>query len=401
MKRIITNFFALALILLFSGSLHAHIGGYNIHGKIKGDVNGKRVYLKGHDKTIIDSAIIKNGSFNFKGTVDYPSLHTIIILNKDMPTESKKPAPQPLIPIFLDNSNVEVSGIIDSISNENEFYYNNDKYKYENVKVVGSASHATYLSFVNSFNIISKERMAVLNEYSAYLSLDKDSRDMYKGIAIVTKYDEASQRMNSNAIAFIKDHPENMVSVFVAKDKLVSFSLAEINDVLATLSPKTLQTPIGKSLIERANQIKASATGTKYIDFTLDDHKGKPVKLSDYLGKGKYVLLEFWASWCGPCRKEIPHLKNVYEKYHAAGFEIISVSMDDKKSNWLEAVNEENMSWLQVSDLQAFKGELSKKYNIRGIPTCFLIDPEGKIVTRNMRGPWMDKILIELYGNKF
>src|SRR5699024_299911 len=139
----------------------------------------------------------------------------------------------------------------------------------------------------------------------------------------------------------------------------------------------------------------------KFPNLTLKNPEGNTIKLSDYVGKGKYVLLNFWASWCGPCRADIPHLQEVYNLYHPEGFEIISISMDENKDDWLEALDEEQMKWLQISNLKGFEDSVSKLYNFRGIPTDILVGPEGYIITRNMRGSWMDKKLIELYGNKF
>lgn len=161
MKKQLANFVAMGLFLIVSTGMQTGSKEYTIQGKIRGNVDGKSVYLKRDDKTIVDSTIIKNGSFYFKGNVNYPSLHTITILKNDNPATSGKPLSQPIIPVFLENSAVKISGMIDSISVESEFYYTNDKYKYENINVKGSLSHDSYLRFINSFNAISKERMEI------------------------------------------------------------------------------------------------------------------------------------------------------------------------------------------------------------------------------------------------
>ena len=149
-----------------------------------------------------------------------------------------------------------------------------------------------------------------------------------------------------------------------------AYTVDEINALWASFSPEIRNSAAGKDLQEAVAKTVKTAVGSQYADFAFEDKDGKPVKLSDHVGKGKYVLLEFWASWCGPCRADIPHLKEVYDLYHPAGFEVISISMDDSKDKWLQAVEEEKMKWLQVSDLKAFQGELSKLYNFNGIPTC-------------------------------
>ena len=160
-------------------------------------------------------------------------------------------------------------------------------------------------------------------------------------------------------------------------------------------------TPKGREVLAKADTVKACAIGSPYIDLALQDVEGNPVKLSECIEPGKYTLVEFWASWCGPCRGEIPHLKKVYELYHAEGFNIVSISMDAKKTDWTKAIENEGMEWTQLSDLKAFEGPIHRLYNFDGIPYCVLVNPEGVIVHHNARGPELDNILIANYGNKF
>ncbi|MGS0524402.1 TlpA family protein disulfide reductase [Zobellia nedashkovskayae] len=213
--------------------------------------------------------------------------------------------------------------------------------------------------------------------------------------------DEVGLEIDNYVRRSILTNNSNEVGITIAENNLKRFSVTNIDEILNGFSEKMKSSIAWKDLKVYSEKVKQSATGAKFIDFTFKDNEDNAIKLSDHLGKGKYVLLEFWASWCGPCRLDIPHLKKVYELYHPEGFEIISVSMDSDKDNWIKAMEQEKMDWLQVSDLKAFDGELSKLYDFEGIPTCLLIDPEGNIVTRNMRGSWMDKRLIDMYGNKF
>jgi thiol-disulfide isomerase/thioredoxin len=269
--------------------------------------------------------------------------------------------------------------------------------------ITGSASHDLYLEFFNGKSIYDRQRSNAFNAYIAYLNpgAGKKVGPVPEGIALVTKIDEAAEKRNAFIEDFVKKHPDSPVAVYAAGSNLDLFSVDEIDKLAASLSPEIQASPAGKKLTERAAEVKKTTVGAKYADFDFEDPEGKPVKLSEYVGKGKYVLLEFWASWCGPCRADIPHLKEVYRLYHDAGFEIIGVSLDEKKEDWLKALKEEKLPWLQVSDLKGFKGDFTKLYNFNGIPTCVLVSPDGKIITRNMRGSWMDKKLIELYGDKF
>ena len=139
------------------------------------------------------------------------------------------------------------------------------------------------------------------------------------------------------------------------------------------------------------------AVGTKYSDIELVNPDGKKVKLSEYVPEGKYVMLEFWASWCGPCRGEIPHLREVYKEYKDKGFEIVSISIDRKDQDWKKAMKEENMVWTQLNDPGEFEGPVTQVYNIMGVPTCILLDKEGHIFKTDMRGAQLDAVLEEIY----
>lgn len=178
-------------------------------------------------------------------------------------------------------------------------------------------------------------------------------------------------------------------------------SVEDIDSVIALISKDLLEMEGVSSFTDKVGKIKKSAVGAKFTDHEAYTPDGKKVKFSDYLGKGKYVMIDFWASWCGPCRGELPHLKKVYEIYNHDGFEVIGVSIDTDKEAWLKGLEEEQLPWPQMNDPEAFAGGLTEKYNFDGIPTCILISPDGTILDRDLRGSRMDKKLIELYGDKF
>ena len=367
---------------------------YKLDVTLAGKVEGNTVYLKDANRKTIDSTIIKDNKFNFRGKIDYPNLYTLVIVNGKQPN----PNFQPVIPIFLENSKISISAHVDSLSNMANFRGN--QYKYEQVTVKGSESHRVYLDYVAGYEPIYQNRKAAFRKYLDYLNYPGNAT-VYDGIKLVDKVDEYADQRDQYIKEYIKKNPESFVSLYNATDNIHLYSVKEIDEIVSYLSPRLLKTKPGKTFTETAKRTRNAAAGAMYTDLSFKDDKGNSVKLSDYVGKGKYVLLEFWASWCVPCRADIPHIKQNYELYHPEGFEMISISMDAKKDDWLKAVEEEKMKWLQISDLNAFNGEVSKIYNFSGVPTCILINPEGKIVTRNMRGSWMDKKLIELYGDKF
>ena len=158
--------------------------------------------------------------------------------------------------------------------------------------------------------------------------------------------------------------------------------------------PNTTKASEFKAMAEKGKRV---AVGTKYSDIELVNPDGKKVKLSEYVPEGKYVMLEFWASWCGPCRGEIPHLREVYKEYKDKGFEIVSISIDRKDQDWKKAMKEENMVWTQLNDPGEFEGPVTQVYNIMGVPTCILLDKEGHIFKTDMRGAQLDAVLEEIY----
>ena len=138
--------------------------------------------------------------------------------------------------------------------------------------------------------------------------------------------------------------------------------------------------------------------GKQFIDLEATDENGESHALSEYAGKGKWVLLDFWASWCGPCRAEMPNVKTAYRKYHDKGLEIVGFSFDEKKKAWLKAINDMNLTWIHLSDLKGWGSIAAEVYEIEGIPDNLLIDPKGKIVAHDLRGEELQQALAKYIG---
>lgn len=386
---------------------------YTFKGEIEGAADGTKVLLKAVDEdlqtavlssgNITDSTQIKDGKFEFSGKLSEAKLYLLIIASKTNAEETGMPVYQPSVPVFLENSDIELEAKLDSIPCADVFL-SEGKFSYKNITVTGSASQDIYLNYMQGIQRFEEKASALFNsEYLPYLNAVKGlaKEPVSKGVAIVTKIEDNQEKRHAYVFQFIKKNIDNMVGLTLAKQEMDKFSLEELEKLSLDIPASQKNTAAGQKIITQITNAKSVASGASFIDLSFEDSEGKAVKLSDHVGKGKYVLLEFWASWCHPCRASIPHLKEVYEFYHPQGFEIISVSMDQDKQTWLGAVKEEKMPWLQVSDLQAFNGDLAKKYQLSAIPTCILLDPKGKIVTREMRDSFMDKKLIDLYGNQF
>lgn len=167
---------------------------------------------------------------------------------------------------------------------------------------------------------------------------------------------------------------------FVAKQR----KLPEVERMYAGLTPRIRQAYLGQKLKAAIDAMKMTAVGSVAPDFTLPSPDGKEIALSDF--RGKYVLLDFWASWCGPCLREVPNVKKVYDQYHPQGFEILSVSLDENSGKWTEAIEKHKLNWQHVSSLKGWQCPVAKLYSITGVPAMFLLDKEGKIVASGLRG---------------
>jgi thiol-disulfide isomerase/thioredoxin len=373
--------------------------GYVITGEISG-AGGKTVHLltgKSEQFLVaIDSAMIReDGRFEFKGELAVPALLTL----KIFPTDERgtmvnnRYAFRPVIPLFIDKGRVQVEATLDSIP----LATFGEGYDYSKVRVTGSRLHDLYAEYV-------QEKATVHKAMEAYREYNETNARVP---GVIAAADEMAAIDRTGYLKrFITRNRDNAAGLFVFQSNTgyksyeYPFTVAELDELLACFSPEMKATRLYKQVADEVNQARRTAGGARFVDFTLKDVDGNPVKLSDHAGKGRYVLLEFWASWCGPCRAEIPHLKEVYELYHPADFDVIGISLDTDKANWLKAIEDEQMPWVQLLAGRTSK-ELPDAYGIVGIPTCVLVDPDGTIVDRNMYGFWMDRKLIELYGNRF
>lgn len=376
--------------------------GYKISGSVPGTPDGMKVYLYNWN-TPVDSSVVKGGKFVLTGKVDVPTRYQLLIdLSPDKVESYEKDLRGS--DVFVDNVDIKYeSPSIDSLPSRNSF---RRKVK-GNVTVTGSPAHDLFLSYQEKLKPYRTRNSEAWDKYLQvyHIPASEGVFNTREGIALTREMNDAQKEITRIQWDFIKANPKSPVSVDVAQNMVYTakFSKADMDNLLQAIDPSLRETPGYKQLKESLESIAPIALGEKYKDLELVDENGKTVQLSDYVKPGQYNMVEFWASWCGPCRGEIPHLRHVYDAYGKGkdAFNMISVSIDDKEKDWKQALKEENMKWTQLCDLKGQEGEVINKYKIQGVPFCLILDKEGRIIDHGVRGSELDIVLIEYLGDRY
>lgn len=315
-----------------------------------------------------DSAQVEFGEFSFQGKLDHPQMMRLQF-GEDLGA----------LQFFAENTDIRVTGKKDSL---------------QALEVKGSEIHNRYEQFQDELESYDKELQKAYATYRKAREQEdeaamKEARDQYQAL---------SENKRAFIQQYVHDHSQSVLAPYITRRYLLSFmEYDQLDSLYTSLAPAVKETKYAEALKERKDVLERTQVGKPYIDFTLPDTTGNPVSLSDYVGDS-YVLIDFWAAWCNPCRKENPNLVEAYQKYHDQGFEIFGVSFDRKKEAWVKAIHNDNITWPQVSDLNYWDNKAGRMYGVRSIPANFLINKEGKIVARNLRGEALDEKLDEIYG---
>ncbi|RYG32253.1 MAG: AhpC/TSA family protein [Chitinophagaceae bacterium] len=335
-----------------------------VKGKLKGLKDSTLVYITdlNNPTDTIAQAVAKKGRFQMRGELKEPTLVSMS-LGADKPLMT-----------FLGNSTVRITGKAGEV---------------EKLNISGSSSHKDFVAFQKVFDPLFKQLMMINQQ----LQTGQRSDSL---MAAVEKQRDTIQREIDK---FVDRHTSSPVSAFLLA---ATFQLND--DVLSTekrfeqLKPAATGNMYGKFLQETIAEAKITAIGSLAADFTQTDTSGNPVSLSSF--RGKYVLLDFWASWCKPCRDENPFVVATYQKFNSKNFTVLGVSLDrpGQKDKWLQAIYKDNLTWTHVSDLQFWNNAVAQQYRVQGIPQNFLIGPDGTIIAKNLRGPALEQKLCEVLG---
>jgi peroxiredoxin len=340
--------------------------GFHIEGHIKGIAEKSVVTLSDANKPTdtLSHAVVKEGVFILTGHVTEPNL---VILN--FQSANKK------IPIFIGNETVTVNGDVENLNS---------------MQVQGSSSELDFRTFEQEFN----PYFAQINKLS---QLANSSDASIKKDSVSDVYQATIMSLQVKVDSFILQRKSSYVSPFllVVVNQL-SDDVFLLEKRYQSLSPDVQQSMYGKYIGEQIDNGKIGAVGTEAMDFTQSDTSGRPVSLSSF--KGKYVLIDFWASWCKPCRMENPNVLAAYERFKVKNFTVLGVSLDRSRDAWIKAIQDDKLGWSQVSDLKFWNNAVAMQYHIQQIPQNFLIDPNGKIVGKNLRGADLDSRLCALLG---
>ena len=349
---------------------------YEVECNADGIYNGVRAYLKSsnNNKQVIDTAVVMNGAFKFKGEVSSPEMRILIIDGINGQTA-----------LVLESGKTNVTIYKDSI--------------YKSI-IKGGENNSIFNKYKDGYQNLVEKVTSLREEYMA-------SRNNIEAVKRIQKQNvELRLELKNYGLNFLTQHPDTDFSLMLLESITLQkeFDAKLANEILEKIPNKISNRQYNIEVMQKINFNINNALSKAVIevnsvapDFTAPDPEGNQITLSEILGK--VTILDFWASWCRPCRVENPNFVKLYNKYHEKGLNIISVSLDreNQKSRWIKAIEKDNLSWYNVSNLKYWQDPVALMYNISSIPATFILDDKGTIIATRLRGSALEKKIDELF----
>ena len=335
--------------------------GYKVTGTVEGMPDGKAIIATVNGSTLdtLAKADVKNGSFEFTGNVSEPTGAYIMVIGQ-----------RGAIPFMLENANITISA------------------GQAGLTVTGSEGQKIYDQFMAINATAQQEAMKLQQEYQAA------NGDQAKIQAIQEAYAKLMTDVQAKETELIKANPDSYVSAFVIASGMGQMEYEQLKERYNLLGEKAKAGAQGKAIAAQIAKLESTAIGQIAPNFTITTPEGESISLYDI--KGKVKLIDFWASWCGPCRGENPHVVEIYKEYHPKGLEIFGVSLDNNKEAWVKAIADDGLVWKHGSDLKGWQSAPAKLYSVTGIPHTILLDENNKIIAKNLRGDELKQKIAEL-----
>ena len=344
-------------MILFSCQKNKEIVGYEINGTLKNIPDSSIVYISKNNKNI-DSTVVVNEKFKLTGKLDNPvNVYLIIKNSRDYKS------------FWLENSKIS---------------FDAEQGKFRQAIISGSKTQL-------EDDILSKRLSAVESQIEKLENSVDETMTELEMDSIRKRYEFLEKKEIITYQNYIKEFPNSLVSSHILNIYATTWGKEITKELFNQFSKENKNSEYGLKIQRYIELNKEPKIGEQFVDFEAVDQNGNLKKLSAL--KGKVILLEFWASWCGPCRQENPNLVKTYEKFNPKGFEIFAVSLDQDKESWLKAIEKDSLNWEHVSDLKGQRNEASLIYGINGIPDNFLIAENGEIIGRNLRGDVLNQKL--------
>ncbi|HAH71952.1 AhpC/TSA family protein [Butyricimonas virosa] len=335
--------------------------GYKVTGTVEGMPDGKAIIatVNGSSLDTLAKADVKNGSFEFTGNVSEPTGAYIMVIGQ-----------RGAIPFMLENANITVNA------------------GQAGLTVTGSEGQKIYDQFMAINATAQQEAMKLQQEYQAA------NGDQAKIQAIQEAYAKLMTDAQAKETELIKANPDSYVSTFVIVSGMGQMEYEQLKERYNLLGEKAKASAQGKAIAAQIAKLESTAIGQIAPNFTITTPEGESISLYDI--KGKVKLIDFWASWCGPCRGENPHVVEIYKEYHPKGLEIFGVSLDNNKEAWVKAIADDGLVWKHGSDLKGWQSAPAQLYSVSGIPHTVLLDENNKIIAKNLRGDELKQKIAEL-----